>query len=91
MRVLKNIGKALVEKIDLPAEAISGMPQIAMLGDTQISVEGYKAILEYGENAITLDCGSVMVEILGAGLYIKSFTKNVLLAAGKILSVSFRV
>ncbi len=90
MRILKKIGKVLVEKIDLPAESISGLPQITLAGDMEISVEGYKSILEYGENAITLDCGTLLVEILGVNLYIKSFNKSYLRAAGKILSVGFR-
>ncbi len=90
MRILKKIGKVLVEKIDLPAESISGLPQITLAGDIEISVEGYKSILEYGENAITLDCGTLLVEILGVNLHIKSFNKSYLRAAGKILSVGFR-
>ena len=87
---MKKLSELLVKKLDLPVESIVGMPQISLCGDAQITVEGFKKILEYSDAVITLGCGKSMIEILGTDLCIKSFTKNLIFITGKIFSVGFR-
>jgi sporulation protein YqfC len=87
---LRKLSDLLVKKMDIPIESIIGMPQISICGDAQVTVEGFKKVLEYSDTIIVIGYGKGMIEILGAELCIKSFTKNLILIMGKIFSVGFR-
>ena len=88
----KRPGKRAVmlsEMLDLPPDMFGRLPQIEMTGNREIMIEGHRGIIEYGENAIKLSCGHMIMSITGSDLIIRSFNDEYLTASGNIQSIEF--
>ncbi|MCD7751310.1 MAG: YabP/YqfC family sporulation protein [Lachnospiraceae bacterium] len=75
---------------ELPMEAVTKDTVITCIGRSEIWVENYKSILEYGEKAVTLQAGSYVVCISGERLVISHYMKEHMMVRGYISSVSYR-
>lgn len=70
-------------------EAFSAEPKIEMLGNREIIIDGCNGVVEYDENIIKLNTGTLVIGITGADLIIRSFDNNVAVICGKIVEISF--
>ena len=56
------------ELFDLPADALSSLPRLELVGDGELRMENHKGILAYGSEEIHVSGGSFVVKIMGQGL-----------------------
>lgn len=77
------------QALDIPADAVAGMPRIELLGDRELRMEYHKGILSYGTDEIHISGGKLVVRVKGEGLELKSMNPTELLIAGQILSLDF--
>jgi sporulation protein YqfC len=77
------------QALDIPADAVAGMPRIELLGDRELRMEYHKGILAYGTDEIHISGGKLVVRVRGTGLELRSMDPTQLLITGQILSLDF--
>lgn len=76
------------EVLDLPADALAGLPRLELVGDGELRVENHKGILAYGREEIHVSGGVYLIKIAGQDLELRAMTGLELLITGKISQIS---
>ena len=79
----------MLDILEIPKDAILNTPVIAMTGNSEISVENHKGIIEYSKECIKLGGGRFLLKITGRNLEIKNMTGYEIIITGFIVSVEF--
>ena len=89
----KGIREGLLERtaelLDLPADAVAGVPRLELVGTRELRMENHKGILAYGDEEILISGGKLVVRVRGSALELKSMNPAELLITGQILSLDF--
>lgn len=75
------------DALDLPADALAGLPRIELIGDRELRMENHRGILAYGSEEIHISGGKLIVKVRGTGLELKAMNARELLITGTIFSV----
>ena len=67
----EGVREKAARAFDLPGES-AGMPRLELIGDREVFLEGYRDILSYSREELTVDGGKWMVRITGRELEIKA-------------------
>lgn len=70
--------------LDLPTDAVAGLPRLELTGDRELRMEQYRGILSYGREEIHVDGGKWMLRIRGHDLEIAAMRERELLITGWI-------
>ena len=73
--------------LDIPADALTGLPRMELLGDGELRMENHKGILAYGTQEIHVSGGSFVVKITGEGLELRAMTGLELLITGTVRQI----
>jgi sporulation protein YqfC len=76
------------ELLDLPADALAGLPRLELVGDGELRMENHKGILAYGSEEIHISGGIYLVRITGQNLELRAMTGLELLITGRIETIS---
>lgn len=76
------------EVLDLPADALAGLPKLELVGDCELRVENHKGILAYGREEIHISGGIYLIKIAGQELELRAMTGVELLITGTITQIS---
>ena len=76
------------EVLDLPADALAGLPKLELVGDCELRVENHKGILAYGQEETHVSGGVFLIKIAGQGLELRAMTGIELLITGKISQIT---
>ena len=74
--------------LDLPADALAGLPRLELVGDGELRMENHKGILAYGSEEIHVSGGVFLVKISGEDLELRTMTGLELLITGKIHQIT---
>lgn len=85
----KNILDRAVDKFDLPAEVLSGMPKLTVTGNMRLHIECHRGVLEYDQGLIAINGGAVVIRIRGEGLDIISMSAAEILIKGLVTGIEF--
>ena len=84
----KPRGSGLLERaaqaLDLPADALAGVPRLELVGDRELRVENHRGILSYGTEEIHISAGTFVVRVTGRELELRAMTGRELLITGKV-------
>lgn len=87
----KGIREGLLERtaelLDLPADAVAGVPRLELVGTRELRMENHKGILAYGDEEIQVSGGVFLIQIRGSGLELRAMTGLELLITGHITGV----
>lgn len=87
----KGIREGLLERtaelLDLPADAVAGVPRLELVGTRELRMENHKGILAYGADEIHVSGGKLVVKVHGTGLELRSMNASQLLITGDIHGV----
>lgn len=75
--------------LEMPGDALAGLPRIELLGDRELRMEYHKGILAYGTEEIHISAGKLVVRVKGRGLELKSMNPTELLITGQIGALDF--
>ena len=75
------------QALDLPADAVAGLPRVELVGDKELRMENHRGILAYGQSEIIVSGGKLIAKIKGEGLELRAMTGEELLITGTVLSV----
>ena len=81
--LLERAGQAL----ELPGDALGGLPRVELLGDRELRMEAHKGILAYGGEEIHISGGRLIVKVRGANLELRAMNGSELLITGEIAGV----
>ena len=84
-----GIKEKLTNMLDLPKEVTQDAVRITIVGDTEMSIENYKGILEYEDTIIRVKTSTRALKITGMGLNIRTITDEDILVYGRIDAVCF--
>lgn len=87
----KRIPNKINRILEIPQEVSSNIPKITVLGFEQMTIENYKAILEYQDFYIRLSTEIGILNINGFNLNLKEMTTDDLQISGKIDSIDFEI
>ena len=73
--------------LDLPADALTDLPRLELVGDRELRVENHKGILAYGAEEIHVSGGAFVVRITGRELELRAMTGLELLITGHIAAI----
>ena len=89
-QVIDALGQERVaQELDVPLDAMTLLPRIECIGDRELTVEGHRGILEYGETCIRLSGGSIVLNIQGQGLELTGMTPTRARVSGAIKKLCF--
>ena len=75
------------ELLDLPADALTGLPRLELVGDGELRMENHKGILAYGTEEIHVSGGAFVVKTTGHDLELRAMTGLELLVTGRITQI----
>ena len=75
------------QALELPGDALGGLPRIELMGDRELRMEAHKGILAYGDEEILISGGKLVVKVRGSGLELRSMNASQLLITGVITAV----
>lgn len=73
--------------LDLPADAMAGVPRLELVGTGELRMENHKGILAYGSEEIHISAGSYVVRVTGRELELRAMTGLELLITGQIADI----
>ena len=68
--------------LDLPGEALAGLPRLELVGDHELRMENYRGILSCSKEEIHVDGGKWVLRIRGRELLIRAMREHELLITG---------
>ncbi len=76
------------KRLSLP-DGLGNEPKIETLGNREIIIDGVGGVVEYGENQIKLNAGSLVISVVGDGLLIKAYDGSIAVVGGVISQIEF--
>lgn len=73
--------------LDLPADMVTGLPRVELIGKAELRMEQHRGILAYGPEEIHISGGKLVVRVRGQGLELRAMNPTELLITGEISSV----
>ncbi len=79
----------LAEKLGVPAEAVSGLVKVTVVGRRQATVEHHRGLLGYSAELVEVAGGRTRVRIVGGGLLLRAMDRETLVVTGNITAVEY--
>ncbi|MDR2505483.1 MAG: sporulation protein YqfC [Oscillospiraceae bacterium] len=77
------------QQLGLPEDVLLGMPRIVLRGNTSLTLENHKGILEYTDKRVRLRTSIGTLIISGSALNIVKMGRNDLMMRGRIDEISY--
>lgn len=73
--------------LDLPADMLTDVPRVELVGREELRMEQHRGILAYGPEEIHIAGGKLVVRVKGQGLELRAMNPTELLITGEISTV----
>jgi len=84
---LSDIPTRASDVFDLPADVITALPHIELIGDRELLINSHRGILSYSRAAVDVNCGSLIVRVQGEELELTAMTGCEVRLRGRITCV----
>ena len=84
-----GIRKHMTEALELPKELLLNLPLLSLIGREEITIENYKGILEYSEEAVRIGTAAGIIELSGSALCLKQLSAEVMVVTGRLDGIRF--
>ncbi len=92
-RLPEKFREAMAVKVamgmQLPLEAVAGLPRMELTGNRELSLEGIRSVEMYTETRLCLNCGRVTVTIEGDSLCMERYVGQSAVITGIFTSLGF--
>lgn len=85
----QTVRDKISDTFDLPKEIILGVPNIKIIGNSDMMIENHRGILEYTDEILRMNSGLGVIKIQGRNLEIKEVSQEDIQIHGSIESVEF--
>lgn len=79
----------LAEKLNIPEDISEGLPIVTITGKSEVYVENYKGIIEYGKSCIRIQTKGCRITFTGKDLEIVYYTNVDMKITGELESVCY--
>lgn len=79
-----TISKRLSDFFEIPKEITLNVPLITITGNSEMTIENYKGVIEYTEEKIRINTSCGIMRIEGKNLFLKQITAEHILVTGLI-------
>jgi len=79
----------LVEKLDIPIDAMIDIPKIILLGKEELTIENHKGIIAFSEKEIKVLSKRGVIKVQGNNFEIFYIGSNSLTINGEIITISY--
>lgn len=83
----RSLLEKTVQALDLPADALAGLPRVELVGDREVRMENHRGILAYGSEEIHVSGGPFVIKVVGEELELRAMTGLELLITGHITAI----
>ena len=84
-----SVKEHLSDLLSLPKEIILNLPQVILTGNSEVSIENYKNIIEYTDTKIRINTSSGVMLFTGSALMLKQITAEHITVVGNIVKLEF--
>ncbi len=85
----KQTATKIIQGLDLPKDLFLGLPNISLVGNTEVYISNHRGILSYDEEMTNVLVKDYQIQIRGRNLSIFAYTKDDLTIRGFIRSLEF--
>lgn len=78
-------------KSKIPPHFLAGLPNLELLGNRQITIEGSRGILKYSDDVIRINAGSMVISFFGRSLNVKCIAPDCTMVEGFVTKIEFTV
>mgnify|MGYP005839027093 FL=1 len=82
-----HLGRRLVDLLDLPPDVILDLPKLTLLGDSRLTLENHRGLLEYNPELVRLSTDHGEIRIEGRELVVRSILREEILLSGRIHAI----
>lgn len=86
---LQEVKATVSEMFELPKEITLNMPNMNLIGDSQMLVENHRGIIEYTPNLIRVNSTVGVIKVQGDQLNLRNIAAEDIMITGKIKSIEF--
>lgn len=86
---IDSIKEKMAQILEMPKEIVLDLPKIIIIGDSELSIENYKGILEYESDVIRVKTIEKIVKVEGKNLEITVITDEEVQITGTISDIKF--
>ena len=86
---MKKLLLQAADHLSIPADALTNIFHLELLGDRELYLENHKGIAEYSENEVVLRGENRLIRIYGSNLNLCAMNDTELRLSGTIDSISF--
>ncbi len=79
----------LAQKLNIPEDISEGLPIVTITGKSEVYVENYKGMIEYGKNCIRIQTKGCRITFTGKNLEIVYYTNVDMKITGELESVCY--
>ena len=84
-----RIKEQISNAFELPKDIVLDVSKVILIGNSQITIENHKGIIEYSEDVIRVNIGNGIIRLSGKNLGIKTILQEEITIAGEISEISF--
>lgn len=74
--IKKNIGQIISDKFDIPLDGIASVPNVQMIGNTLLTIDGCIGIKKYETDEIIIRSKDYLLKICGKSLSMLTFSQG---------------
>ena len=89
MRGVTDVIDLAVERLEIPAFGLHGLPRLTLTGTRQILIEQHRGLTRYSSDGIELALQKGSVRLAGQKLRLVAMDREAVLIAGEIREVEF--
>lgn len=78
------------EKIKLSSDILAGAPIITVIGQTELSIENYKGIIEYTGDLLRIQTKTGRIHIEGKNMIIRNYSEDAMKVSGVISLIQYQ-
>jgi sporulation protein YqfC len=89
VRKKNTVSRKIADILDLPRDVILDLPKISALGNSQITVENHRGIIEYRPDLMRISTSRGEIRIIGANLTIGTILRDEIVVEGRLMSFEY--
>lgn len=79
----------IAKKLNIPEDIAEGLPIVTLTGKSEVYVENYKGIIEYGKNCIRIQTKGCRITFEGKNLEIVYYTNVDMKIVGELENIGY--
>ena len=84
-----NIKTRITEAAGIPKDVLYGVPLLCVTGQSEVTIENYRGIIEYTDKLIRIQTKLGKIYIVGKNLQIEHYTNDEMKVIGNIYNIEF--